>query len=79
MVQKLYCYTEVGKVIHNCPRSNKAPSLKFINGTVLQLIASRLIRLSFDDDNKCYCKLNVTDLLPAYLDDSIWDLSSIVD
>ena len=47
--------------------------------TVLQLIASGLIRLDFDDDTKCYCKLNVTDLIPAYLDDSIWDLISMVD
>ena len=49
--QKLSCYPEVGKVIYNWLRSNKAPSLKFINVTVLQLIVSGLIRLDFDDDN----------------------------
>ena len=79
LVQKLSSYPEVGKVIYNRPRSNKAPSLKFINVTVLQLIASGLIKLHFDDDNKCYCTLSVTDLIPAYLDDSIWDKIIMVD
>ena len=45
----------------------------------MQLIASELIRLDFDEDSKCYCKLNVTQLIPAYLDDNIWDVISIVD
>ena len=78
LVQKLSSYPDVGKIIYNRPRSNKAPSLKFIIVTVLQLIASGLIKLDFDDDNKCYCTLSVTDLIPACLDDSIWDLIIMV-
>ena len=79
LVQKLYTYPDVGKVIYNRPRSNKAPAFTFIHVTVLQLIASELIRLDFDEDNKCYCKLNVNQLLPAYLDDTIWEVISMVD
>ena len=79
LVQTLYVYPEVGKVVYNQPRSNKAPVLIFLSVTVLQLIASELIRSDFDDENKFYCRLNVTDLRPAYLDDLIRGLISMVD
>mmetsp|Transcript_20373 Transcript_20373/g.19596 ORF Transcript_20373/g.19596 Transcript_20373/m.19596 type:complete len:186 (-) Transcript_20373:60-617(-) len=78
-VQKLYVYPEVGKIIYNQARSNNASALMLVTVTVLQLIASELIRLNFDEDNICYCRLNVTDLIPAYLDESIWGLLSMVD
>lgn len=69
----------MGKVIYNRPRSNEAPASNFIKVTVLQLIASKLISLDFDDEGKCFCRLNVMDLRPAYLDDSIWEQISMVD
>ena len=79
LVQKLFRYPEVGKKIYNRYQSNKAPVLKFINVTVLHLIANGLIRLDFDDDYACYCRLNVKYLIPAYFYDSIWQLISMVD
>lgn len=36
-------------------------------------------RVRFDNDHKCSYRLNVTDLRPDYLDNSIWELISMVD
>ena len=47
--------------------------MKFVNVTVLQLIASALIRLEITADEKCHCRLVVNNLSPAYLKDEIWD------
>ena len=62
----------MGKVIYNRPRSIKVPAVKFVNVTVLQLIASGLIRLEITPDEQCYCRLVVKDLSPAYLNDEKW-------
>ena len=72
LITKLNVYPDVGKVIYNRPRSIKAPAVKFVNVTVLQLIASGLIRLEITPDEQCYCRLVVNDLSPAYLNDERW-------
>ena len=79
LVHKLIGYSDVGRLIYNRPRINKTPALKFINVTVLQLIASELISLDFYNEGKCLCRLNMTDLRPTYLDDSICEQISMVD
>ena len=45
-----------------------------MNSTVLQLITSGLIQVEINDaEAKCYCRLVVDNLCPAYLNDTIWD------
>ena len=72
LITKITVYPDVGKVIYNRPRSVKSPAVKFVNVTVLQLIASGLVRLEITSDEKCYCRLVINDLSPAYLDDETW-------
>ena len=40
LIQKITEYPEVGKIMYKRPRSVKSPAIKFVNVTVLQLIAS---------------------------------------
>ena len=73
LIKKLTQYPEVGRVVYNRPRSPKAPQGKFVAVTVLQLIASGLIELQFDDKTfECTCRLVVTGHSPAYLDATNW-------
>ena len=70
---KLKKYNSVGTVVYCRPRSPKPPSAKYVTVTVLQLIASRIIKLSFDKTTKeCTCMLVVVDAQPAYLTDLVW-------
>jgi len=73
LIQKITVYPDVGRIIYNRPRSIKLPAVKFVNVTVLQLIASDLIRLEITADDKCHCRLVGNNLSPAYLKDEIWD------
>ena len=49
LIKNIILYPEVGKVIYDRPRSVKCPPIKFVNVTVLQLIASGLIRIEINE------------------------------
>ena len=73
VIQKLTKYDKVGTTVYCRPRSTKPPSPKFIQTTILQLIASNIVTLSFDEvTNDPRCSLTMIDAKPAYLDDSYW-------
>ena len=57
LVEKLSGYPHMGKIMYIRHRSSKAPAMKFVNVTVLQLIASKLTWLDIDKENKCYCRV----------------------
>ena len=72
LIQKIIVYPKVGKVLYNRPRSVNHPLIKYIHITVLQLIASGLIRIEISkEEEKCYYCLVVNSLYLAYLNDSI--------
>ena len=80
LIQKIIVYPEVGKVIYNRPRNVKCPPIKYVHVIVLQLIASGLIRIEIkEEDEKCYCRLVINSLCPAYLNDSIWNSIFLVE
>ena len=63
----------VGSCTIDLARSEKASAGKFLTVTVLQLIASGLIELQFDDKTyECTCKMVVIDASPVYLDATNW-------
>ena len=73
VIQKLTKYHNVGTTVYCRPRSTKPPSPKFLQTTILQLIASNIVTLSFDEvTNDPRCSLTMIDAKPAYLDDSYW-------
>ena len=56
------------------PRSKKAPAHKYVSVTILQLIASELILLSFDDKtNEARCTLVIEGSTPVYLNNRYWE------
>ena len=73
LIQKITVYPDVGKVTYNRPCSVKSPAVYFVNVTVLQLIASGLIQLEITPDEKCYYRLVINTLSPAYLNDETWE------
>ena len=52
IVKKLTKYHNVGTAVYCQSRNNKPSSPTFIHTTILQLIASKIITLSFDDKAK---------------------------
>ena len=52
LVKKLTKFKDVGIVVYGRPRSKKAPAHKYVSVTILQLIASELLLLSFDVKTK---------------------------
>lgn len=70
---KLKKYNNVGTVVYCRPRSPKPPPDKYVTVTILQLIASEIILLSFDKTTReCTCRLAVVDAWPAYFTDLVW-------
>ena len=74
LVKKLTDFKDVGLVVYGRPRSTKAPPIKFVSVTILQLIASELIQLNFDEiTNECRYSLVMIASTPAYLDNAYWN------
>ena len=74
LVKKLSDFKDVGLVVYARPRSTKAPPIKFVSVTILQLIASELIQLKFDENaTECRCTLVMVEASPAYLDNAYWE------
>ena len=73
LVKKLTHFKDVGLLVYGRPRSPRAPAIKFVSVTILQLIASELIQLNFDENkNECRCCLVMVAATPAYLDNDYW-------
>ena len=79
LIKKLSTYPSVGQVIYNRNRSVKCPPTKFLSATVLQLIASGLVRMDIDNESNCVLRLVINDLSPSYLDNTIWSNLYTVD
>ena len=80
LVKKLTEYDDVGIVVYGRPRSNKPPPHKYVSVTILQLIASELVLLSFDDKtNESRCTLVIEGATPAYLNNDYWEDMYLVD
>ena len=63
----------MGLVVYGRPRSTKSPPIKYVSVTILQLIASQLIQLNFDEKtNVCRCAFVMVAASPAYLDGAFW-------
>ena len=79
LIKKLSKYHDVGKVVYNRSRSVKCPAHKFVNVTILQLIASGLVKMEIDNERNCVLRLVINNLSPSYLDDTIWESLYVVD
>ena len=73
LVKKLIGFKDLGLFVYGRPKSTKAPPIKFVSTTILQLIASELIQLAIDENtNECRCRLVMVAATPAHLDDTYW-------
>ena len=79
LIKKLLNYPDVGKVVYNRSRSVKCPATKYVNLTILQLIASGLVKMEIDNERNCVLRLVINNLSPSYLDDTIWESLYVVD
>ena len=79
-VKKLTDSKDIGTCVYACPRIAKSQPARFISVTVLQMIASGLIELNFDEDsNNVKCSVGMIAETPAYLHDEYWTFMYIVD
>ena len=75
LVKMLHDYPDVGKIIYLRPRSKTAPDNRYLQATILQLIASGMIELKISDDAPiaiCSLSINESDSSPTYLDANYW-------
>ena len=75
LVKLLQDFPDVGQVIYVRPRANTAPENKYLQSTVLQLIASGMIelKLSANVPNAICClSIREVDSSPTYLDSRYW-------
>ena len=80
LVKKLMEYKDIETVVYACPRSDKPPANKFVSVTVMQLIASSIIELEFEEEsNGAKCSLGMIADSPAYLHNDYWKQMYIVD
>ena len=75
ILQQLKDYPNVGKVVYNRPRSNKAPDSKYLQSTILQLIATNIVNVAISDESPSatlQLSFTDTDIGPNYLFDEYW-------
>ena len=75
LVKLLQDFPDVGQVIYVRPRANTAPENKYLQSTVLQLIASGMIELKLSDNAPnaiCCLSIREVDSSPTYLDSRYW-------
>lgn len=76
LAKLLHDYPNVGKCVFNRQRSKKASSMSTCEVTILQLIASSIIKLHIEEDEspKAICKLVVDEesMTPTYLLPQYW-------
>ena len=66
-------YKNVGTSAYFQLRRTNPPSPKIFHTIILQLIASKMMILAFDEvTNDPRCSLGMIDAKPAYLDDVYW-------
>ena len=80
LIKKLTEFKDVGIVVYGRPRSKKTPPHKYVMVTILQLIASELVLLSFNDKtNESRCTLVIEGATPAYLNNDYWENMYLID
>ena len=75
LVKLLHDYPNAGQEICSRPRSTSAPENRYLQSTILQLIASGIIKLQICKINKtekCCLSIRELDSSPTYLDSVYW-------
>lgn len=75
MVQALKDYPNVGHSVYRCPRSKNTPANKFLQTTIVQIIATSVLKLEISkDDNSAVFTLSIKEenASPNYLHDCFW-------
>ena len=62
LVKNLSVFPDVRQIVYNRSRSVKCLPMKYINVTVLQLIASGLIRMEINKESNCVLRLVINHL-----------------
>ena len=75
LIKLLHDFPGVGQIVYLRQRATTAPETKYLQSTILQLIASGMIELKITDDApKAVCCLSIcdSDSSPTYLDENYW-------
>ena len=78
--KKLTEFKDVDIVLYGRPKINEPPPHKYVMVTILKLIASELVLISFDDKtNESRCTLVIEGATPAYLNNDYWENIYLID
>ena len=75
LVKLLQDFPGVGQIVYRRPRSITAPDSKYLQSTILQLIASGMVELKLSIESPkaiCGLSINAIDSSPTYLDSNYW-------
>ena len=71
----LKLFKDVGRVLYNLPRTKHAPDTKYLQITILQLLATSIIQLRITDEHPTSVislSIESSDSSPNYLLDCYW-------
>ena len=74
-------YPRVRWVIYNRPKSISPPDTRYLESTILQLLASKILSLKINDNagkGQLVLNFRMEDSMPCYMIDSYWDHMNIV-
>ena len=75
LIKLLHDFPGVGQIVYLRPRSITAPDSKYLQSTILQLIASGMVELKLSIESPkaiCGLSINAIDSSPTYLDSNYW-------
>ena len=81
VLNELKQYSRVGQVVYNRPKSIAPPDSRYLESTILQLLASGILSLKVNnDDGKGRLVLNfrMEDSMPCYMIDDYWNDMDVV-
>lgn len=81
LVDALKKYEDVGKVIYGRKKSKNAPSSKFLQSTICQLLVSNICEIQInnkDDKIELEMKLSCSQSEPNYIIDKYWDIYDLI-
>ena len=81
VLKQLKDFPNVGRVVYNRPKSGNPPESRYLESTILQLIACGILGLEINNEDgkgRLVLKYRIDDSMPCYMIDDYWNNMDIV-
>lgn len=82
VLKQLKQFNDVGRVVYNRPKSVAAPETRYLESTILQLIASGILGMEVNEDDgkaRLVITFRSDDSMPCYMIDEYWSMVDTVE